>query len=131
LHFSIYGEANMMKESTAAHLAQSHSAQKNSDQQHPISMYLKVWLLLFVLSACSYMVDYFQFQGMIRWVLILLFMFLKAGLILMVFMHLAWERMAVKLLLFLPPIAILIFIFLMSSEAYYVFLNRIASLFNP
>jgi len=112
----------MMKQNTAAH---------SEKQQHPISMYLKVWLLLFVLSACSYLVDYFQFQGMIRWVLILLFMFLKAGLIIMVFMHLAWERMAVKLLLFLPPIAILIFILLMSSEAYYVFLNRIATLINP
>ncbi|ALO35746.1 cytochrome C oxidase subunit IV [Colwellia sp. MT41] len=100
-------------------------------KQHPISMYLKVWLLLFVLSACSYMVDYFQFQGVLRWTLILVFMLLKAGLIIMVFMHLAWERTAVKLLLFLPPIAILIFIALMSSEADYVFIGRIISFFNP
>ncbi len=77
------------------------------------------------------MVDYFQFQGLLRWTLILIFMFLKAGLIIMVFMHLAWERMAVKLLLFLPPIAILIFIALMSSEANYVFISRIISFFNP
>jgi len=100
-------------------------------QQHPISMYLKIWLLLFVLSACSYMVDYFQFQGLLRWTLILAFMFLKAGLIIMVFMHLAWERMAVKLLLFLPPIAILVFIVLMASEASYVLINRIISFLNP
>ena len=26
-------------------------------QQHPISLYLKVWALLFILSAFSYMVD--------------------------------------------------------------------------
>ena len=58
-------------------------------------------------------------------------MFLKAGLIIMVFMPLAWELMSVKLLLFLPPIAILIFIALMSSEADYVFVNRIMSFFNP
>ena len=100
-------------------------------EQHPINLYLKVWLLLFVLSACSYMVDYFQLQGVLRWALILAFMFLKAGLIIMIFMHLAWERMAVKLLLFLPSIAILIFIALMSSEADYVFITRILSFFNP
>lgn len=116
----------MMKQ----HIA-TQSPTSNVQQQHPISMYLKVWLLLFVLSACSYMVDYFQFQGMLRWTLILAFMFLKAGLIIMVFMHLAWERMAVKLLLFLPPIAILIFIVLMSSEADYVFISRMVSFFNP
>ena len=101
----------MMKQ----HIA-TQSPTSNVQQQHPISMYLKVWLLLFVLSACSYMVDYFQFQGMLRWTLILAFMFLKAGLIIMVFMHLAWERMAVKLLLFLPPIAILIFIVLKNQN---------------
>ena len=70
-------------------------------------------------------------KGIVSALMILAFMFLKAGLIIMVFMHLAWERMAVKLLLFLPPIAILIFIVLMSSEAYYVFISRIASFFNP
>jgi len=126
LHFSIYGEASMMKQHT-----EKQGVTSNVPQQHPISMYLKVWILLFVLSACSYMVDYFQYQGMLRWTLILAFMFIKAGLIIMVFMHLAWERLAVKLLLFLPPIAILIFIVLMSSEADYVFISRMVSFFNP
>lgn len=116
----------MMKQHT-----ETQTVEVQSEQEHPISMYLKVWLLLFVLSACSYMVDYFQFQGVLRWTLILTFMFLKAGLIIMVFMHLAWERMAVKLLLFLPPIAILVFIALISKEADYVFINRILSFFNP
>ena len=49
--------------------------------QHPISVYLWIWLLLFVLSAFSYMVDYLHVQGLLRWTLILVFMFLKAGLI--------------------------------------------------
>ena len=93
-------------------------------QVHPISLYLKAWLLLFTLSACSYMVDYLQVQGYLRWALILMFMLMKAGLILTVFMHLKWERFAVKLLLFIPPIAILIFITLMNIEAGYVFINR-------
>lgn len=93
-------------------------------QIHPISLYLKVWLLLFILSACSYMVDYFQVQGYLRWALILIFMIMKAGLILAVFMHLNWERFSVKLLLFIPPVAILIFMTLMNIEAGYVFINR-------
>ena len=36
-------------------------------QQHPIGIYLKIWGLLFVLSAASYMVDYLHFQGYLRW----------------------------------------------------------------
>ncbi len=63
-------------------------------QQHPISVYFWVWGLLFVLSLFSYMVDYFQFQGMLRWTLIIIFMLLKAGLIVSIFMHMVWERLA-------------------------------------
>jgi cytochrome c oxidase subunit 4 len=43
-------------------------------QQHPIKLYLVVWGWLFVLSTCSYLVDYFGLQGYLRWSLILLFM---------------------------------------------------------
>lgn len=100
-------------------------------QQHPVSLYLKVWLLLFILSSFSYLVDFFQLQGTLRWSLILLFMFLKAGLIIAIFMHVAWERMALKLLLFLPPLAIIVLISLMGIEANYVFLNRVLSFFSP
>ena len=35
-------------------------------QQHPIAIYLWIWLLLFVFSAFSYGVDYFQLQGYLR-----------------------------------------------------------------
>ena len=48
-------------------------------QQHPLKIYFFVWTLLFVFSAFSYMVDWFQFQGYLRWGLILLFMLVKAG----------------------------------------------------
>ena len=47
-------------------------------QEHPISTYLWVWILLFVLSACSYYVDFAGCQGFTRWSLVILFMFLKA-----------------------------------------------------
>src|SRR6266853_1849343 len=63
-------------------------------QQHPIKLYLFVWGWLFVLSTCSYLVDYFGLHGYLRWSLILVFMILKAGLIVAVFMHMAWERLA-------------------------------------
>ena len=56
-------------------------------QQHPIGVYLKIWALLFILSAGSYAVDYFHVESYLRWSLILIFMLLKAGLIVSVFMH--------------------------------------------
>ncbi|HFD13504.1 MAG TPA: cytochrome C oxidase subunit IV [Crenotrichaceae bacterium] len=93
-------------------------------QQHPIGLYLKVWLLLFVLSTMSYMVDYLEFQSYLRWFLILLFMILKAGLIVAVFMHMSWERLALKCAILLPPLALLIFIGLMTMEADFTFIVR-------
>lgn len=91
---------------------------------HPIGVYLKVWALLFVLSAFSYAVDYFQVQGMLRWTLIILFMLLKAGLIVAVFMHMAWERMALVYAILLPPLCLLVLVGLMAVEADYTFLLR-------
>ena len=95
-----------------------------ANNQHPIGIYLKIWLLLFILSTMSYMVDWFQFQGYLRWTLILFFMFIKAGLIVAIFMHLSWERLALKYVLLLPPLAIAVLITLMAIEADYTFLNR-------
>jgi cytochrome c oxidase subunit IV len=93
-------------------------------QQHPIGIYLKIWLLLFVLSTFSYLVDFFHVEGYLRWTLILIFMFLKAGLIVAIFMHVAWERLALKYVLFLPLSAIAILIALMAIEGDYTFLTR-------
>src|SRR3989442_8117734 len=72
-------------------------------QQHPLGIYFKIWALLFVLSTLSYLVDYFHFQGYLRWGLILTFMLMKAGLIVAVFIHMALERLAPVFALFLPP----------------------------
>jgi cytochrome c oxidase subunit IV len=94
-------------------------------QQHPISIYFWIWGLLFVLSTLSYMVDYLQFQGYLRWTLIVVFMLLKAGLIVAVFMHMMWERMALWCAILIPPGAILVFIGLMSAEADYTFFTRL------
>lgn len=91
---------------------------------HPIGIYLKIWLLLFVLSAFSYMVDYFELQGYLRWTLILIFMTLKAGLIVSIFMHFQWERLALKYTLLLPTLAIMVLIALMLIEGDYTFATR-------
>src|SRR3546814_2304865 len=79
-------------------------------QQHPIRIYLVIWGLLFVLSTFSYLVDYFHIQSYLRWSLILLFMVLKAGLIVAVFMHMRWERLALIYAILVPPVAVLVFV---------------------
>ncbi|MDM0081392.1 MULTISPECIES: cytochrome C oxidase subunit IV family protein [Variovorax] len=96
-----------------------------AQQQHPISLYLKIWGLLFVLSTLSYLVDYFHFQGYLRWGLIILFMLLKAGLIVSVFMHMAWERLALVYAILLPPLCLLVLVGLMFAEAGHTLLTRL------
>ena len=93
-------------------------------QQHPISIYFWIWGLLFVLSAASYMVDFLAFQGYARWTLIITFMMLKAGLIVAVFMHMMWERMALIYAILVPPLVLIVLVGLMSSEADYTWLTR-------
>ncbi len=102
-----------------------------SGQQHPISIYFFIWGLLFVFSFFSYMVDYLNLQGGLRWGLILLFMFLKAGFIVGIFMHMAWERLALKMAILAPPIALCVLIVLMVVEADYTFLTRIEFFGEP
>ena len=94
-------------------------------QQHPLKIYFQVWILLFVFSAFSYMVDWFQFQGLLRWTLILTFMFLKAGLIMAFFMHLFWERYALVNVLLWPMTAIACFVGLMVAEGKYTLFSRL------
>lgn len=88
-------------------------------QQHPLGIYYKIWVLLFVLSACSYAVDYFNMQGGMRWSLVILFMILKAGFIVAIFMHAMWERMALVFTILGPPIVLLLLIGFMAVEGSY------------
>src|SRR5437667_3049811 len=85
------------------HAALASGASHAKGQQHPIKLYLVVWGWLCVLSTCSYLVDYFGLHGYLRWSLILLFMVLKAGLIVAVFMHMAWERLALAYAILVRP----------------------------
>lgn len=93
-------------------------------QQHPLGVYIKIWAWLFVLSTCSYLVDFFQVQGYLRWTLIIIFMLLKAGLIVAVFMHMLWERRALFYAILAPPVLVLVFVGLMTFESDYTFLTR-------
>jgi len=93
-------------------------------QQHPLGIYYKVWILLFVLSSFSYAVDFFDVQGAMRWTLVILFMLLKAGFIISVFMHAMWERMALVFTILGPPIVLLLFIGFLAVEGDYVQENR-------
>jgi cytochrome c oxidase subunit IV len=88
-------------------------------QQHPIKLYLVVWGWLFFLSLCSYLVDYFHLQGVLRWSLICLFMMLKAGLIVAIFMHMAWERLTLIYAILVPPALQMVFIGIMGFESEY------------
>jgi cytochrome c oxidase subunit IV len=93
-------------------------------QQHPLGIYYKIWVLLFVLSSFSYAVDYFNVQGGMRWSLVIFFMILKAGFIVAIFMHVVWERMALVLTILGPPVVLLLLIGLMSVEGFYVSESR-------
>jgi cytochrome c oxidase subunit IV len=88
-------------------------------QQHPLGIYYKIWVLLFVLSGFSYAVDFFEVQGAMRWTLVLLFMALKAGFITAIFMHVVWERLALVLTILGPPIVLLLLIAFMAIEGHY------------
>ena len=93
-------------------------------QQHPLGIYIKIWGLLFVLSTLSYLVDVFDFQGYLRWSLIVLFMMLKAGLIVAVFMHMVWERLAIVYAILVPTLALIVLMSLMALEADYTEFTR-------
>jgi cytochrome c oxidase subunit 4 len=93
-------------------------------QQHPLGIYFKIWGLLFVLSTLSYLVDYFHFQGYLRWTLIVVFMLLKAGLIVAVFMHMLWERLAMVYAILLPPLLLLVLLWIGAGEADHTFFTR-------
>ena len=45
----------------SAQSAQQHGQEHT--QEHPISLYFKIWGLLFFLSTLSYLVDYFHVES--------------------------------------------------------------------
>jgi len=106
------------------HAAQAQAPHGSQGQQHPLGIYFKIWGLLFVLSTASYLVDYFHLQGYLRWGLIIAFMLLKAGLIVAVFMHMLWERLALVYAIVLPPLLLITLLGIGAFEADYTFFTR-------
>jgi len=93
-------------------------------QQHPLSIYFWIWGLLFLFSAFSYGTDFLP-HGYMRMGLILLFMLLKAGFIVAIFMHMAWERLALMTAILGPPVLLLFLIGFMVIEGDYTEETRI------
>ena len=99
-------------------------------QQHPLKLYFMIWALLFALSGASYATDFLD-HGYFRWGLILLFMFLKAGFIVAIFMHMAWERVALIYAILGPPVVLLVLIGLMAVEGDYTEFTRLSFFSAP
>ena len=74
------------------------------------------------------MVDYVGFQGYMRWSLIIIFMMMKAGFIVAIFMHMRWERVALITAILLPPGALLVLVSLMAYESDYTWMTRVVYL---
>ncbi len=110
----------------AAHSDRAHAAAATHEQgqQHPLGVYFKIWGLLFVLSIASYLVDFFHVQGLLRWTLIIVFMLMKAGLIVAVFMHMKWERLALVYAIVVPPLLLMVLLAIGVIEAGYTNLTR-------
>jgi cytochrome c oxidase subunit 4 len=104
----------------------SQAAAHSDGVQHPIAIYLWIWGLLFVVSAFSYFTDFLE-RGPLRWTLIITFMLVKAGFIVAIYMHMKWERLALKLAILVPPLTLLVLIGLMAIEGDYTFATRLAS----
>ena len=100
------------------------TATASGTQQHPLKIYFYIWALLFILSGFSYATDFLE-AGYFRWALILLFMLLKAGFIVAIFMHMAWERLALVYAILVPPIAVLVFVWIMAIESEYTLWTRL------
>ena len=133
-HHLAHAEEHHLAHAEGHHAAQAegqHAAQAEAEhgshvqgQQHPLGIYFKIWGLLFVLSIGSYLVDYFHLQGYLRWSLIIVLMLLKAGLIVAVFMHMLWERLALMYAIVVPPLLLLVLLGIGAFEADYTFLTR-------
>ncbi len=99
-------------------------------QQHPLSIYFWIWGLLFLFSAFSYATDFLP-DGFVRTGLILLFMVLKAGFIIAIFMHMAWERHALIWAILGPPALLLFLIAILAWEGDYTVLTRLDFFSEP
>ncbi|MER3484190.1 MAG: cytochrome C oxidase subunit IV [Meiothermus sp.] len=99
-----------------------HTATAGKGEQHqPFQVYLIVWGLLFVLSALSYFLDYFNVHpDILRKFLITAFALIKAALIVGFFMHMRFERLGLVLAILLPPLLLMALVAIILPEGHYV-----------
>jgi len=98
---------------------------QDNAQAHPLGVYFWIWGWLFVLSVGSYMTDIVEMSPYIKWTLITLFMFAKAGLIMAVFMHLVWERLSISVIILAPPGVLVVALAIFGLEAEYTISSRL------
>ncbi|MDX1625594.1 MAG: cytochrome C oxidase subunit IV family protein [Wenzhouxiangellaceae bacterium] len=94
-------------------------------QTHSLAIYFWVWGWLFVLSVGSYLTDVITMHDYLKWTLITMFMFAKAGLIMAVFMHMVWERLSLTMVILAPPGVLLVAIAIFALEAEYTISSRL------
>lgn len=101
--------------------AETTTSATKGEQHQPIRVYLIVWGLLFVLSAMSYSLDYFDVHpDWLRHFLITAFALIKAALIVGFFMHMRFERLGLILAILLPPLLLMALVAILLPEGNYV-----------
>lgn len=96
-----------------------------AEQQHPLRVYFWVWGWLFVFSAGSYFADIVDINQYLKWTLITMFMLIKAGLIMAVFMHMVWERLSLTIVVLAPPAVLLVALSIFALESRYTIFSRL------
>jgi len=106
---------------THEHAPQGSAHAEGGEQHQPISVYLRVWGLLFLLSALSYLVDFFEVRPIpLKWALLTGFAVVKASLILAYFMHLRFERLSLVYAVLLPPLLLMALVGIVMPDGAYV-----------
>ncbi len=98
------------------------TASHNDEHKHPpINTYLKVWGLLFVLSAVLYFSDIAEMNVALKRFLATTFSLIKAGTIMAYFMHVKFERLSLILAILVPPLLLLALAGILAAEGQYIF----------
>lgn len=99
----------------------AHAAHVEEHKHPPINTYLKVWGLLFVMSALLYFSDIAEMNVALKRFLATAFSLIKAGTIVAYFMHVKFERLSLILAILLPPLLLLALAGILAAEGQYIF----------
>jgi caa(3)-type oxidase subunit IV len=82
--------------------AQAHAAGEHAVEHPSEKSYIRIFVLLFILSSSAYFVDLIHFPNAMKWTLLVIIALMKASLIAAFFMHLRYERLGLIYVLVLP-----------------------------